>query len=298
MTEWKQQIQTTGVWAAELHFGDPGAAAEAAAELEELGYGAIWYPGGFGGPVFDIGMNLLSATREITVAIGVLNMWMHTPEETAAGRYEIDRAHPGRFLTGLGISHPSFVDTDEVKRYAKPLASARAYLDGLDAAPQPLDAGDRLLAALRTKMRELARDRTAGIHSYFVPPAHTAVAREVLGPDAVLAPEHAVVLERDATRAREIARGYVGTYLALPNYVNSLLELGYDEADLADGGSTRLIDDLVAWGDADMIHRKLQAHRDAGADHIAMQVVGDGWGAPPFAPPLAAYRELAGALVP
>jgi probable F420-dependent oxidoreductase len=297
VTDWKRRLGATGVWSAELHFGDQGAAGDTAAELEELGFDAIWYPGGFGGPVFDMGRNLLAATRRITVAIGVLNMWMHSPQATADGRAELETAHPERFLVGLGISHPAFVDTDDTKRYARPLSSARAYLDGLDSATPPVGADARVLAALRPRMRELARDRTSGIHSYFVPAAHTAVARETLGPDALLAPMHAVVLERDATRAREIARTYTRTYLALPNYVNNLLELGYDEADVVGGGSDRLVDDLVAWGDAETVHRKLGAHRDAGADHVCLQVVGTGWGAPPFAAPRAAYRELAGALV-
>lgn len=297
MTDWKTRLGATGVWSAELHFGDQGAAADTAAELEELGFGAVWFPGGFGGPVFDMGANLLAATSRVTVAIGVVNMWMHAAQEVAGGRARLEGAHPGRFLVGLGISHPAFVDTDDAKRYTKPLSSARAYLDDLDAATPPVPAAGRMLAALRPRMRELARDRCAGIHSYFVPPAHTARARATLGPDAVLAPAHAVVLESDATRAREIARGYTGTYLALPNYVNNLLDLGYDEEDVRGAGSDRLVDDLVAWGDAGAIHRKLDAHRAAGADHVCVQVVSDGWGAPPFAPPREAYRELAGALV-
>lgn len=297
MTDWKTSLGSTGIWSAELHFGDQGAAADTAAELEELGFDAIWYPGGFGGAVFEMGANLLAATERIPVAIGVLNMWMHTPQDAAEGRAALDSEHPGRFLLGLGISHPAFVDTEDTKRYAKPLSSARTYLDGLDAARPPARAEARVLAALRPRMRELARDRTAGIHSYFVPPAHTALARETLGPDAVLAPAHAVVLERDAARAREIARQYTCQYLALPNYVNNLLDLGYGEDDTADGGSDRLVDDLVAWGDADTVHRKLDAHREAGADHVCLQVIGVGWGAPPFAAPREAYRELAGALI-
>jgi probable F420-dependent oxidoreductase len=297
MTDWKTAMGRTGVWSAELHFGDQGEAADTAAELEALGYGAIWYPGAFGGPVFDMGENLLSATDGIPVAIGILNLWKHAPEEAAAGRSRLEAAHPGRFLLGIGVSHPSFVDGARAQRHRSPLSTMSAYLDGLQSADPPVPDAGIVLAALRPRLRALAGQRTAGVHTYFVPAEHTALTREALGPGALLAVAHAVVLESDATRAREIARRYTGTYLAMPNYAGNLLGLGYAEHELADGGSDRLIDALVAWGDADAIHRTLGAHHDAGADHVCVNVLSDGWGGPPFAPPREQYRELAGALV-
>jgi probable F420-dependent oxidoreductase len=297
MTDWKTALGRTGVWSAELHFGDEGEAADTAAELEGLGYGAIWYPGAFGGRVFDMGENLLAATARIPVAIGILNLWKHTPAETAAGRARLEAAHPGRFLLGIGVSHPAFVDSADDRRYRTPLSAMRSYLDDLRQADPPVPGEGCVLAALRPRLRALARERTAGVHSYFVPPAHTAVTREALGPDALLAVAQAVVLERDASRAREIARNYTGTYLAMPNYANNLLDLGFSEHDIAGAGSDALIDALVAWGEVDAIHRKLAAQRDAGADHVCLNVITEQWGGPPFTPPRAQYRELAGALV-
>ncbi|HEX4108185.1 MAG TPA: TIGR03620 family F420-dependent LLM class oxidoreductase [Solirubrobacteraceae bacterium] len=293
MSHWKAGLGRVGVWSAELHFGDQEEAADTAAELEALGFGAIWYPGAFGGPVFDMGANLLAATSTVPVAIGILNLWMHDPAEAAAGRARLEEAHPGRFLLGIGVSHRAFVDREDAQRYRQPLSAMKGYLDDLRAADRPVPADGIVLAALKPRMRALAAERTAGIHSYFVPAEHTARTREALGPDALLAPAHAVVLERDAARAREIARRYTAMYLPLPNYSRNLLDLGFSEQDVAGAGSDRLIDALVAWGDPATIAAKVRAHHDAGADHVCVTVLTEGWGGPPFAPPREQYRQLA-----
>ena len=176
--------------------------------------------------------------------------------------------------------------------YDKPLARTAAFLDELDAAVPPLAPANRVLAALGPKMLELARARTAGVHPYLVTPEHTAIARAAVGPDALVAPEQALVLETDPAAARAIARVHLSTYLGLPNYANNWRRLGYTEDDIADGGSDRLVDALVAWGDEAALAARVQEHRDAGADHVCVQVLTED----PRALPLAQWRRLAPAL--
>jgi probable F420-dependent oxidoreductase len=288
------KLGRVGVWSRELRrYADLGEVADAAAELEELGYSAIFIPGGAGGDILERSGDLLGATRSVLVAPGILNVWMHEPAEVAASRARLEDEHPGRFQLGLGISHAPAVNADEPGRYRKPLSKMRSYLDELDAASPPVPLERRFLAALGPKMLELSRDRSAGAHPYFVPVEHTAHAREILGPDALLAPEQAVLLETDAARARERARGHVGRYLQLPNYTNNLLRHGLAEDDLGDGGSDRLVDAIVAWGDEAAIAERVRAHHDAGADHVCIQVIGVEGGAPPRE----AWRRLAPALL-
>jgi probable F420-dependent oxidoreductase len=284
-------LTTTGVWAAPLRYGDPGAAASAAAELESLGYGAIWIPD-VGGDVFGSVENLLGATSSLTVATGILNLWMHEPQEAAAQHARLTNAHGRRFLMGIGVSHAPLIDHATAGRYTKPLAHMRAYLDGLDAAPVPVAGEDRVLAALGPKMLELAGERTAGTHPYLVTPEHTGVARQALGPGKLVAPEQAVVLETDPIVARAIARSHLAGYLSLPNYTNNWKRFGFTDDDLADGGSDRLVDAFVAWGGEDAIVERVQAHRDAGADHVCVQVLTDNL----WELPLAEWRTLAPAL--
>ena len=283
------RLAGTGVWSGALRsHEDEGEIRDAAAELEELGYSALWIPGGRGGPVFDAAGALLRATREVSVATGILNIWMHDPEEAAAERAQLDDAYAGRFLLGLGVSHAAAVD-----RYAKPLAAMRGYLDALDAAAPAVSKEERVLAALGPKMLGLARDRSAGAHPYLVTVEHTRRARELLGGEPLLAPEQGVVLETDADRARTIARSQLERYMGLPNYANNWRRLGFGGDDLADGGSDRLVDALVAWGDAEAIAARVQEHMDAGADHVCIQVMREP-GASGL--PRAEWRELSGAL--
>jgi len=267
-------LRGTGVWSSQLRYGDKGEAAASAAELESLGYTALWVPD-IGGDVFAAVANLLAATRRVTVATGILNLWMHEAGTTAERHAELSAEHGPRFLVGIGVSHAPLIDHDSPGRYARPLAQMREYLDALDAADPPLAAGDRVLAALGPKMLELARTRTAGVHPYLVTPEHTALAREAVGPDAVVAPEQAIVLDRDPITARAAARLHLATYLGLPNYANNWRRLGFDDDDIVGGGSDRLVDALVAWGGEDELAARVQAHRDAGADHVCVQVLTD-----------------------
>jgi probable F420-dependent oxidoreductase len=273
-----------GVWDWSLRGDDRGEVDEAVAELEELGYTAIWFPGGSGGPVLEMAADMLAATRSVPIATGILNIWMHDPLDVAAGRARLAEEHPGRFLLGLGAGHAPQLDPGVWRR---PLSKMRGYLDALDAAPTPPPADELALAALGPRMLELARARSAGAHPYFVPVEHTRRAREVLGPEKLLAPEQAVLLETDPTRARELAREHTASYLRAANYANNLRRLGYAEDDLADGGSDRLVDDLVAWGDVGRIRARIDEHFAAGADHVCIQVL------PRGGLPRAGWRALA-----
>jgi probable F420-dependent oxidoreductase len=261
----------TGIWSAQLRFGDRAERLEAAAELEELGYSALWIPD-IGGDVFSDAADLLGATSTVAVATGILNLWMHTAAEVSTGVSGLNGEYPGRFLLGIGVSHAALVDQAEPGRYKKPLSVMRRFLDELDAASPPVPLGQRVLAALGPKMLELARDRAGGAHPYLANPDHTRFAREKLGDGPLLLPEQPVVLETDPTRAREIARGHLSVYLQLPNYVNNLKRIGFTDDDVSNGGSDRLVDGVLAWGDEAAIARRVQAHFDAGADHVCVQV--------------------------
>jgi probable F420-dependent oxidoreductase len=285
------RLSGTGIWSAMLRYGDSARAAELAPELEALGYSALWIPD-VGGDVFGPLDNLLGATTTATIATGILNVWMHTPEETAAEHARLTAAHGPRFLCGVGISHRPFIDhVNSPGTYQNPVETMAAYLDGLDAADQPLDKDDRVLAALGPKMLELARTRTAGTHPYLVTPELTARARAGIG-DGVVASEQGVVLDTDPTSARATARLHLKTYLALPNYSNNWKRQGFTDDDIADGGSDRLVDALVVWGDESTIASRVQEHRDAGADHVCIQVLTDD----PSAFPIDQWRALAPAL--
>jgi probable F420-dependent oxidoreductase len=278
----------TGIWSGQLRYGgDPGERRADATELEALGYSALWLPGGIGGEIFDDCRALLEATERVPLATGILNLWMHTPEETAEGHAGLTRDFPGRFLLGIGISHGPLIDSVEAGRYRKPLENTATFLDGLDAADPPVPVPERALAALGPKMLGLARDRTAGAHPYLVPPEHTRQAREILGPGKLLAPEQHVFLGTNATEARAAARNSLQIYLGLPNYTNNWMRYGFTPEDLLEGGSDRLCDALVAWGDEAAVARRVQEHHDAGADHVCIQVV-----TAPDAPPDRAMEML------
>jgi probable F420-dependent oxidoreductase len=284
-----ERLTGTGIWSFQLRYGDPGETSEAAAELEELGYTALWIPD-VGGDVFSSVELLLRSTRRITAATGILNLWMHEPAETAEAHGRLSDLYGNRWLVGIGVSHGPLINSREPGRYSRPLTAMSQFLDGLDAAQPPLGRQDRVLAALGPKMLELARDRAAGAHPYNVVPEHTAQARQALGPEPLLLPEHAVALTTDSDRARRLGRAHLEHYLGLPNYANNLRRLGFPEEDLSGGGSDRLVDALVAWGDVETIASRLREHRDAGADHVCIQVlVEDGM-------PRAEWRELAPAL--
>ncbi len=286
-------LSGTGIWSGELRYGDAGEKRDAAAELEALGYSALWIPD-VGGDVFGALRELLDATSSVTVATGILNLWMHRASEVGDGLAALDADHPGRTLLGIGVSHSLLIDQSHPGEYAKPLAKTRAYLDELDAAEPTVPVDRRVLAALGPKMLELARDRAAGAHPYLVTPEHTQVARAALGDGPALLPEQHVVLETDPDRARALAREGLSVYLQLPNYVNNWRRLGFTEDDFADGGSNRLVDHVVVWGDEATIATRVQAHFDAGADHVCVQAY---TGAEANGFPRAEWRALAPALV-
>ena len=264
------ELGPIGIWSSQL-WGERATVMEAAAELEALGYGALWFPNR--AAMFERARDLLDATSRVVVATGIASIWMHSAAEVAAAHHSIREAHPGRFLLGLGVSHAHLVDRNEPGRYSRPLEKMREYLDRLGAAPTPVPVSERVLAALGPRMLALARDRSSGAHPYLGTPEHTRRARQVLGSDRLLAPEQAVVLETDPSRARAIARQHLSVYLQAPNYTNNWLRLGFAAEDFAGGGSDRLVDAVVAWGSEDEIKQRIAQHHQAGADHVCLQVI-------------------------
>lgn len=244
---------------------EPSARNEAAAELEELGFGAFW----LGHSTVEEAAPVVAATRSIAVGTAIQSIWRAGAADTAARCAELEAAHPGRFVLGLGVSHPQMV-----QGYRSPLASMAGYLDDLDAARDPVPPRRRILAALGPRMLGLARERAAGALPYLVTAEQVASVREALGAGPVLAPELGVVLEPDPGRARALAREALSFYLGLTNYTGNWLRGGFTEEDLANGGSDRLVDALFAWGDEDRVRARVEEFRAAGADHVALQLVG------------------------
>ena len=273
-----------GVWSGER--------AETAAELDQLGYAAAWLPAGADEGRLEAFREMLDASSRLVLATGILSIWTTVPETVASGQRALVEKHAGRFVLGLGVSHPHLVERLG-QQWERPLDKMAAYLDGLDRANPPVPAGERVLAALGPRMLELSRDRAGGAHPYLVTPEHTRRAREVLGPGPLLAPEQKVILERDAARARSLARERVAMYLGAPNYRRNLVRLGFGPDDLDHGGSDRLVDALVVWGDPDAVVARVKEHRDAGADHVCLQVL-----VPERRLPLDEWRQLADALLP
>ncbi|MDI1289073.1 MAG: LLM class F420-dependent oxidoreductase [bacterium] len=243
-------------------------AKEVAAEIEELGFSGLWLSAGHDQGLPTIFADLLDATASMTIASGIVSIWHATPEESAAAFADLEQRHPGRFLLGIGTSHPT-----STSAYNKPYTHTIAYLDGLDAAQTPVPVDRRIVAALGPKMLKLAGERSIGAFPYFVPPEHTAIARGILGRGPLLTPEQAVFLETDPVVARAIARQHMAYYLAQPNYTQSLRQFGFDDADFANGGSDRLADTIVAWGDVDQVADRVRAHHAAGADTVVVQVL-------------------------
>lgn len=237
-----------------------------AAEIEQLGYGAIWLGSS---PAVDEARPFLEATERIPVITGVLNIWQHDPAEVAAAHARITTDHPGRFLLGVGIGHP-----ESTSGWTHPIEAMNAFFDGLDAAASPVPVSERITAALRPRMLDLAATRSIGAHPYFVPSEHTAWARERLGGDPVLAPEVSIAVDDDLDAARARASQWATGYFGLSNYVNNLKAFGFEDRDFEDGGSDALLDATVPHGPVARVAAGVQAHLDAGADHVCVQVVG------------------------
>jgi probable F420-dependent oxidoreductase len=259
-------LGTIGVWTRYRDLGEENAA-EAAGLVEELGYGVFWLGGS---PRLPSVRPLLEATESLIVATGIVNVWAYDPAQLAAEYATLAQDFPERLLVGIGIGHP-----EATSDYSRPLAAMRAFLDGLDRADPPLPRDRRCLAALAPKMLALSAERSLGAIPYFISTAHTKAARAQLGPGPLLAPEVAFVLDGDSDRARDKARAYARSYLALTNYANNLLRHGFSDEDIADGGSDRLIDAVIPHGSADEIAATVRAHLDAGANHVALQAVGE-----------------------
>ena len=261
-----------GIWSHQLRYGDASVSAEAAAELDELGFRALWIPDVGGTPVLDSVGHLLSATNDIVIATGILNLWLNDPTDVAASYASLTAAHGDRFLLGIGVSHAPLVDAGEPGRYRKPLSATASFLDALDGAAQPVPVDARVLAALGPKMLALAANRSRGAHPYLVTPEHTHQARELLGAGPLLLPEQTAILTDDASEARAIGTDWLRRYLAMPNYANNLLRLGFSSDDVA-SVSDRLLDAIIAWGDEEAVIRRVSEHLSAGADHVCVQVL-------------------------
>ncbi len=259
------RLGKTGIWTTYHAIGEENAG-EAAKLVEALGYGVFWLGGS---PRLSTVRPLLEATERLVVATGIVNVWQNEPADVAAEHAQLTQDFPGRLLLGIGIGHP-----EATGNYSKPLSTMRSFLDGLDAAEQPVPSAERCLAALGPKMLELGAQRSRGAIPYFTPVEHTRFAREHIGGEALLAPELACVLDTDSERARATARNYAKLYLGLRNYTSNLLRFGFTEEDIAGGGSDRLIDAIIPQGSAGEIAAVAHAHLDAGADHVCLQPVG------------------------
>jgi probable F420-dependent oxidoreductase len=293
-TSLRQRLGRVGVWSW-APAGVPAAEVrEAIAEIEALGFPAIWYPEAVGRESFTAAALLLSSSERIAVCSGIASIYARDATAMVNGARALGEAYQGRFVLGIGVSHKPPV-TGRGHEYLPPVPTMRAYLDAMESAhyvgPQPPEPVPVVLAALGPLMLKLAAERTSGAHPYFTTVEHTAIARERLGPAPVLAPEIAVVLTRDRGEAREAAAAYMSLYLGAENYRNHLFRLGFTEDDLAGAGSDRVFEAVVAWGDVDAIRARVQAHLDAGADHVGVQVVPSG------SFHLETVRELAPALL-
>ncbi|GAA1817238.1 TIGR03620 family F420-dependent LLM class oxidoreductase [Planosporangium flavigriseum] len=272
----RERLGPVGTWLGVLR-GEPAATQRAVAHrVEKLGYGSLWEGERVGAnDVFVDQAVWLCTTERLLTGAGIANIWARHPAAMQVAAASLEAAWPGRTVLGIGVSHaPAVARTGQV--YERPLERMRAYLDGMDLASVDRPRPPRVLAALRPRMLELARDRADGAHTYFVPPGHTRRARQILGPDKLVIPEQAVYLATDAAQARAVAREHTSFYLGLPNYVNNLRQLGFGDSDFVDGGSDELVDAIVAWGDVEEIEARVRAHLDEGADHVLIQPLGEG----------------------
>lgn len=291
-------VGRVGIWTAALEGVSAAEAGEAARALEAMGFSTLWINETTGRDPFVLATLLLSATSTLKVATGIANVYARDALTMAACQKSLAEAFPERFLLGLGVSSPVLVERVRKHSYDKPLSYLASYLDDMDAAPYtsipPAKAPPRVLAALGPRMLELAARRADGAHPYLTTPDHTRQARQIIGPDALLAPEQMVVLETDPAEARAIGRAAVGFYLRAPGYLANLRRLGFTDDDWADpkAASDRLVDAIVAWGDLDTIVERVGEHYDAGADHVCIQVLSR-----THELPLTEWRELAAALL-
>jgi probable F420-dependent oxidoreductase len=291
-----EQLGRVGLWTRQLDVQPAAQVRESIAELEEMGWGSLWFWEVFGREALSNAGLLLSATRQMVIASGIANIWARDPVAMAAAGRTLAEAYPGRFVLGIGVSHGPIVDA-RGHRYERPLDKMRGYLDAMDAAPwqgPPLaEQPPLVLAALGPRMLELAAERSAGALLYNGTPEATATARSVLGAEPLLAAEQAVLLEEDPAEARRIAREFMALYLTLRNYTEAWDRAGLGPREQAEGGSDRLVDAVVAWGGPEAIMQRVRAHLEAGADHVCVQVLDPD----PNGLPMASWRALAPVLL-
>lgn len=268
-----------GLWSSDLNSLTAPQAREAVAEVEELGYAALWFGEALGREAFTNASTFLSATSRLVVATGIANIFVRDAWATNSAAKTLAGTYPDRFVLGLGVSHKPMVEM-RGHNYRSPLSTMRAYLEDMREAQfmaaQPEHDPPWLLAALGPKMLELSRDSADGAHPYLVTPQHTAEARDILGDGPLLAVEQAVALTADREEAMRLARFHLSRYLKMPNYRNSWLRQGFSEEDLSGDGSERLAEGLVAWGSEGEIRERVDEHLSAGADQVCVQVVTDG----------------------
>jgi probable F420-dependent oxidoreductase len=271
----RRRLGRVGVWLSALGPLPAAVERDRVLQIESLGYPSLWVNETQKEAFAHAGL-VLSATSTMTVATGIANVWRREPDTAVRGANTLAEAYDGRFVLGVGIGHARYDAS-----YQRPLATMRSYLEGMVLAagegPAPATPVPWLVAALRPAMVALAAEYAEGVHPYLVPAEHTAAVRAALGPEPLVALELGVVLDRDAVSARATARSHLAGYLALENYVNSWRSLGFAETDFAGGGSDRLVDALVAWGDVERVRARVDEHLAAGADHVAIQpLTGDG----------------------
>jgi probable F420-dependent oxidoreductase len=291
--KWAKRLGRVGAWTFDIERLSAALAREYVRELEQLGIRTLWIPESLGSKeIFAHAGLLLASTDRLIIASGIANMWARDATAMANGHRTLTEAYPGRFLLGIGVSHAPVVKMRGAS-YDKPVESMARYLEAMDKAPftgaAPSEPPGRLLAALGPRMLRLAGERSLGAHPYFVPVTHTTIARKELGRGPLLAVEQAVVLSKDPTVARTIARKHMKRYLALDNYANNLKRLGWSDSDLANDGSDALVDAIVAWGDAATIHVRVETHLANGADHVCIQALRSDLAAHP----LTEWRALA-----
>ncbi len=288
-------IGRIGIWQGVLDGHPSSLVREVVAELDEAGWPTLWIPETVSRDPFVSAGVMLEATTNLKIATGIASIWARDAMTTSNASLTLNEAYDGRFLLGLGVSHHTITEWVRKHDYSKPLTKMREYLERMDKSMfkgvQPAEPPSRVIAALGPKMLALSAELADGAHPYFVPVDHTVIAREAIGPDKLLAVEQMIVLETDPAKAREIARQHMRIYLDLPNYANNLIRMGYDEADVS-GAADNVVDAIVAWGSVDDVLARIQAHHDAGADHVCVQVLEEGRDVP-----LQAWRTLGDALL-
>ena len=268
------KLDRLGAWCATDHLSSPQLA-RLAQSLEAQGYSALWQLESFGRNVIPASSWLLANTSRLIVATGIASIYARDAQATFAAQQGLAEQSGGRFILGLGVSHAPVVEAMRGHHYGRPIASMRAYLEAMGRshymAVPPAERPPVLLAALGPRMLALSAELADGAHTYNVNPEHTAEARLRLGAGKLLCVEQKVVLETDPTKARATARATLGVYLGLPNYQECWRRLGFSEDDWSNGGSDRLVDAMVAWGDETALQARIKAHWDAGADHVCIQ---------------------------